>query len=122
MSVTILFKIFFIHIIKLAHRYDIRFILKLIYPSLKSIKKELPSHYYSKISNLSTFVTYLQLKNEKKRKKIFDLRKIKNNYYQKNIKKIKNNLYKINIIDKNFQNFLDFPLLVKNKKSLNKHL
>ncbi len=122
MSVTILFKIFFIHIIKLAHRYNIELILKLIYPSLKSIKKKLPNYYYSKISNLSIFVTYLQLKNEKKREKIFDLRKIKNAYYQKNIKMIKNNLYKINIIDKNFQNFLDFPLLVKNKKSLNKYL
>ena len=122
MSITILFKIFFIHIIKFAHNYDIKFILKLIYPSLKSIKKELPSYYYSKISDLSIFVTYLQLKNEKKRKKIFDLRKIKNAYYQKNIKKIKNNLYTFNITDKNFQNFLDFPLLVKNKKSLNKNL
>ena len=39
MSITILFKTFFIHIIKFAHNYDIKFILKLIYPSLKSIKK-----------------------------------------------------------------------------------
>ena len=120
MSITILFKIFFIHIIKFAHNYDIKFILKLIYPSLKYNKKELPSYYYSKISDLSIFVTYLQLKMKKKRKKSLIYGKLVP-YYQKNIKKIKNNLYTFNITDKNFQNFLDFPLLVKNKKSLNKN-
>ena len=41
---------------------------------------------------------------------------------KKKIKKIKNNLHAINIIDKNYQNFLDFPILVKNKKSLNRYL
>ena len=110
------------HIIKYAHNYNIKTILKLIYPSLKSIKKELPNYYYSKISDLSIYVTYLQLKNQKKRNKLFRLRQINNTYYQKKIHKIKNNLHKINIIDKNYQNFLDFPILEKNKKSLNRYL
>ena len=60
MSFTILFKTIFLHIIKYAHNNNIKTILKLIYPSLKFKKKELPKYYYSKISDLSIYVTYLQ--------------------------------------------------------------
>lgn len=122
MSINIFFKLFFIHIIKLSHHYNLSFVLKLIYPSLKSLKKNLPKYYFTKMSNLSIIVTYLQLKNEKKRKKLFRLRQIKHTYYSKKIRIIKNNLLTINTSDKTYQNFLDFPLLVKNKKSLNNFL
>ena len=122
MSVNIFFKLFFLHIIKFAHNYNFSVILRLIYPSLKLLKKSLPNYYFSMISQLSIFSIYVQLKNEKKRKKIFVSRKSKHAYYLKKIKIIKNNLSIINIKDKNYQNFLDFPLLVKNKKSLNKFL
>jgi dTDP-4-amino-4,6-dideoxygalactose transaminase len=122
MSVNIFFKLFFLHIIKFAHNYNFSVILRLIYPSLKLLKKSLPNYYFSMISQLSIFSIYVQLKNEKKRKRIFVSRKSKHAYYLKKIKIIKNNLSIINTKDKNFQNFLDFPLLVKNKKSLNKFL
>ena len=49
MSINIFFKLFFIHIIKLSHKYNLSFILKLIYPSLKSLKKNLPKYYFTKI-------------------------------------------------------------------------
>ena len=57
------------------------------------------------------------------RKRIFNLRKQKQIFYYKKITKIpKKNYFLIRKHDKNFQNYLDFPILVKNKKSLNKYL
>ena len=122
MSINILFKLFFLRIINFSHHYNLAIILKLIYPSLKSLKRKLPNYYFSKMSNLSIIVTYSQLKNEIKRKKLFKLRLIKHQYYLKKIKLLNNNLSTINISDKNYQNFLDFPLLVKSKKKLNRFL
>ena len=122
MSITILFKLFFLKIINFAHHYNLSVVLKLIYPSLKLLKRNLPNYYFSKMSNLAIIATYFQLKNEKKRKKLFKLRLIKHQYYLKKIKLFNNNFLTINISDKNYQNFLDFPLLVKNKKKLNKFL
>jgi len=121
-SINILFKLFFLRIINFSHHYNLAIILKLIYPSLKSLKRKLPNYYFSKMSNLSIIVTYSQLKNEIKRKKLFKLRLIKHQYYLKKIKLLNNNLSTINISDKNYQNFLDFPLLVKSKKKLNRFL
>ena len=123
MSQNFLFKFIFIHIIKFAHFNNVRSILKIFYPSIKSIKKNLPKYYFTKISNLSLILTYFQLKDEFSRKIQFNLRKRKHDYYFKNISKITNkNLSLIKTRDKNFQNYLDFPLLVKNKEILNKYL
>ena len=113
---------FFLRIIRFAHLNNLNIILKLLYPSLKSLRKNLPNYYYSKMSDLSVFVTYLQLKNVDKRKKLFKERQIKHTLYFRKIKKMSKKLQTIKITNKNFQNYLDFPLFIKNKKNLNKFL
>ena len=123
MSLNLLYKSIFIHIISFSHKKKIKPIQHLFYPSLKSIKRKFPKYYFSKISNLSAHTTYLQLKNKHQRKKIFNLRKKKHKYYFKKLSNIKNkNFNLINIDDENYQNFLDFPLLVQNKNHLNEYL
>ena len=123
MSIKLLYKSLFRYIIEYSHKNKIQFILKIFYPSLKSIKKKFPNYYSARISNLSLYLTYDQLNNFKRRKKLFKLRKEKNYYYFKKLSAIrKNNFNLIKISDKNYQNFLDFPILVKNKNSLNNFL
>ena len=123
MSLKILYKNVFIHIIKFAHKYEVKSFLKLFYPSLKSVKVNFPKYYYTRISDLSLSLTYSQLKNINRRKRLFELRRSKNDYYFKKLFKIKNKGFNlIKITDQNYQNFLDFPILVKNKKHLNNYL
>ena len=86
---------------------------------MKSVKKNLPKYYFTKMSNLSIILTYFQLKDESSRKRIFNLRKQKQIFYYKKITKIpKKNYFLIRKHDKNFQNYLDFPILVKIKSHL----
>ncbi len=123
MSFNFLYKNIFLHIIKYSHTKNIKPILHLFYPSLRSINKKFPRYYFSKISDLSTNATYYQIKEKIYRKKIFNLRKTKHKYYFKKLSNIKNKKFNlINITDSNYQNFLDFPLLAKNKNHLNKFL
>jgi len=123
MSIKILYNYFFVNIIRYVHKNDIKSILQLFYPSLKSVKIKFPKFYFSKISNLSSQLTYFQLKDIDRRKKLFELRKSKNKYYLKKLSKIKNKRFNlIKIQDENYQNFLDFPILVENKKDLNDYL
>ena len=123
MSLKILYKTIFLHLIKFAHFKNIKTVLKLFYPSLRSIRKNLPNYYFTKMSKLSMIITYFQLKDFTTRKKLFYSRQKKHNYYIKKISKIKHkDLSLININDKNYQNFLDFPILVSNKILLNKFL
>ena len=123
MSLKILYKYLFLHMIKFVHKYEIRSVLKIFYPSLKSVNLNFPKYYYSQISDLSSLLTYTQLKNLHRRKRLFELRKMKNEYYFKKLSKIKNKKFElIRFTDQNYQNFLDFPILVKNKKSLNNYL
>ena len=42
MSISQLYKGFFRYIIKYVHQYNIKFLLELFYPSLKSIRKKFP--------------------------------------------------------------------------------
>ena len=123
MSLRILYKTIFLHLIKFAHFKNIKTILKLFYPSLRLIRKNLPNYYFTKMSKLSMIVTSFQLKDLITRRKLFYSRQKKNDYYFKKISKIKHkDLSLINVIDKNYQNFLDFPILVRNKTLLNKFL
>ena len=123
MSLKFLYKTIFWHLIKFAHFKNIKTVLKLFYPSLRSIRKNLPNYYFTKMSKLSMIITYFQLKDLTTRKKLFYSRQKKNDYYFKKISKIKHkDLSLININDKNYQNFLDFPILVSNKILLNKFL
>ena len=66
MSQNFLYKFIFIYIIRFAHFNNIKSILKIFYPSLKSVKKNLPKYYFTKMSNLSIILTYFQLKDEVK--------------------------------------------------------
>ena len=123
MSVGFLFKVFFLHLIKYAHKNNIKFILKIIYPSLRFVKRKLPKYYFTRISDLSSYLIYNQLKDENIRRINFFSRKKRNQYYFKKLSKIKNkNFNIIKILDKNYQNFIDFPILVKDKKKLNEFL
>ena len=77
MSSSFMYKSFFVYIIKYSHKFNIKSFLYLFYPSMKLIRKKFPKYYFSKISNLSINMTYYQLKDKDRRKRFFDLRKIK---------------------------------------------
>ena len=121
-SIKLFYKHIFFKILKRAHISN-NFFLTLIYPSLKFKKNKKEKNYFTKISVLSKKNAYLQIINRKMREKNHQVRKKNNilyyNYLQKmNIKKIKY----LDIKDFNFQNFLDFPIFVENKKKLNDYL
>jgi len=123
LSITFLYKILFFRVVKYAHLKNNLFLLKIFYPSLKFSQKKFPSYYFTKISDISKKLVYLQLQDLKSRALNHKIRKTKNIYYQyalqkKNIKGIK----LLPIRDFNFQNLIDFPILVKDKKNLNKFL
>jgi dTDP-4-amino-4,6-dideoxygalactose transaminase len=122
-SIKIFYKIFFIRLVKYTHVNKNKFLLKIFYPSLRFKIQNFPDYYFSKINNFSKKLTYYQLSNKKNRIENHNRRKAINIYYDKkfNNEKIK----EVKLIDiKNFdyQNFLDFPILVKNKYKLHKYL
>ena len=122
-SVNFIYKNFFFRIVKYAHLKKNLFLLKLFYPSLKFEKKKLPKYYFSNIANLSKKLIYLQLINKKYRLENHKIRKNKNLLYYNQFKKLEIKQIKmIPIKDFNFQNFMDFPILVKDKYKLNKFL
>ena len=123
MGLQVLYKTIFFHIIKFAHKNNIKILLKLFYPSLKFKIIGFPKTYFSKISNYSLKLVYLQLIDRQKRINDFNSRKNNNIYYYKLLSKIKNkNLKLFKIEDFNYQNFIDFPIMIKNKEKLNKFL
>lgn len=122
-SLNLLYRILFFKIVKFAHFKNNTTLLKLFYPSLKFTKKNFPKFYFCKISNLAKKLIYLQLYDKKSRKLNHTKRKNKNIFYQKIIKEKKIKQIKTFVIkDNNFQNFVDFPILVSNKDKLNKYL
>ena len=52
---------------KFAHYTKNFFLLKIFYPSLKFKKIKFPKYYFSKISNLSLRLIYLQLSDKQQR-------------------------------------------------------
>ena len=122
-SIKIFYKIFFIRLVKYTHVNKNKFFLKIFYPSLRFKIQNFPEYYFSKINNFSKKLTYYQLSNIKNRIENHNKRKVINIYYQKKFNKEK--IKEIKLIDiKNFdyQNFLDFPILVKDKYKLHKYL
>ena len=123
MSIKILYKILFIHLIKIAHINNIKIILELFYPSLKFKKYPFNSSYFTSISNLTIKTVYLQIIDRKQRNFYFNERKKKNIYYQKKLIKLnEKNIKLFKFKDFNYQNLIDYPILVKNKKKLNSYL
>ena len=123
MSINFLYKNLFFKIIRNTHINNDRTILKLFYPSLKFKIIKFPKYYFTNISFFSKKLIFNQLNESKKRINVHKDRKFKNIYYYKKFKKIKiNKIDTIKITDFNYQNFLDFPLLIKNKIELNSFL
>ena len=121
-SFKIIHKIY-IQFLKISHKKNFLSILKIVYPSLKFKKINFPTFYFTKISDFAKAAAYLQLMNLKQRQKNHHIRKIKNIYYYKLFKKLRiKNVKLFEIKDFNFQNFIDFPILVKNKENLNNYL
>ena len=75
------------------------------------------------IHNFSKKIVFLQLRNFKQRERNHSERKHKNKYYLKSLNKMKlKQISLLKITDFNYQNFLDFPILVENKQLLNNYL
>ena len=115
------YNLFFYYIIKISSLKEISLIQKLIYPSMKfKIKDKLPKSYYSKISNTSIKLID-QLITDKRSIENEIIRKKNNKIYFSRLKTTdKIMLFPLN--DINFQNLLDFPIVVKNKKGLINYL
>lgn len=123
MGLQLLYKIIFFNIIKFAYKNNIKTLLKLFYPSLKFKIIDFPASYFSKISNYSLKLIYLQLIDRQKRVEDFNSRKNNNMYYYKILSKIKDRNFRlIKIEDFDYQNFIDFPIMIKNKKKFNQFL
>ena len=122
-SVNLVYKNFFFTIVKYAHIKNKLFLLKLFYPSLKFKINKTPKYYFTNITHFSKKLIYFQLKNKNYRYEIHQKRKLNNFLYYDQFKKIKIKQIKlIPIEDFNFQNFIDFPIMAKDKLKLNKFL
>lgn len=111
----LIYNFFFFYILRIAHSLKIKLLLKLIYPSLNyKLKQNILPEYKSKISNLSLKMIYQIIKDpdfEIERKK----RKENNLLYHKLLDQ-NQNIQQIELLDFNFQNFLDYPIIVKKNK------
>ncbi len=123
LSVKFLYKNIFFYMIRAAHLFRIKFLLVLFYPSLKFKKIKFPNFYFTKLTNFSKSLIYLQLVNLKKRLENQKIRKKNNIYYYKKFSNLDSkHVRTIKIKDFDFQNFIDFPVLVKRRDDLNKYL
>ena len=123
LSNRFIYSLFFLPLIKWAHKNNNYTILKIIYPSLKFKKKPISKEYYTKITNMSVKLVWLQLKDFEN----FEINRIKrkenNLFLFREFKKSKIKQIKlINIKNPSFQNFNDFPIIVKNKYELSNFL
>ena len=122
-SLRLLYKYFFFYLFLYSGVKNIRFMQNIIYPSLKFEKRKIPTFYYSKISNFTKRLIFYQLVDLKRRKLIHSKRRMNNKYYYLKLKKL--NLKKITLFkikDYNFQNYLDFPVMFKNRDKLYTYL
>jgi hypothetical protein len=123
LSVNFIYKFFFFSIIKFAYKKNVKFLLQIFYPILRFKYQKFPSYYFTKMNRFSKNMVYLQLANSNLRKVNHSSRKEKNTSYMQLFQEAKIpeiNLFRIN--DFNFQNYLDFPIVVKDKKKLINYL
>jgi dTDP-4-amino-4,6-dideoxygalactose transaminase len=122
-SIKLFYKLFFLKLVKYTHIKKSNFFLKIFYPSLRFRIQNFPKYYFSKINNFSKKLAYYQLSNIKSRNENHYKRKKLNIYYYNKFKHTKLKEVKlINIKNFDYQNFLDFPILVKNKHKLHEYL
>ena len=123
LKIKLIYKYLFIHLIKKANKNNNLFILGLVYPSIKFKLQKIPKEYFTQINKLSKKMIYIQLYDRKNFDKNHIKKKYNNIYYYKTLKRKK--IKQIKLIkheDSNFQNFNDFPILVKKKKELVNYL
>lgn len=117
------FYYFFLKILKYSHSKKLVSILKIVYPSMKFKKINFPNYYFTRISDISKKTTISQLQNLDERKKNHLIRKNNNIFYFKLFKNLKIKQIKLFPIDNyDFQNFMDFPIVVQKKIQLNNYL
>ena len=119
----IIYNLFFFNIIKNANNTNNKYVLGLVYPSIKFEKKKIPNYYFTNVHMLAKKMIFLQLNDKKNFNKNHLLKKYNNIFYYKTLKK--KNIKGVRLLkyeDPNFQNYNDFPIVVKNKKSLVKYL
>ena len=123
LSNNFLYKNIFFKIIKVVYLKNIKPILRLFYPSLKFKVIRFPNYYFTNISFFAKKLIFFQLIDYKNRISTHKKRRSKNFYYYNKLNK--NKIYGIKLLkvsDFNYQNFIDFPLLVKKRSALNKFL
>ena len=117
LSINFLYKIFFIKIVNWSHKENNKFFLSMFYPSLNFKKKYFDNNFFARINTISREMIFFQLQNKQNIDFNHKIKKNNNLYYEKLLEKYKNkNLRIIKIKDKNFQNFNDYPVILKNKK------
>ena len=122
-SIKLFYRLFFFKIIKLAHKKNLKFIMEAIYPSLKFNKNNHFSRYSYKIHPLTIKLVDRQLSDNEYFLKTYNARMQNNLLYNRLFKKSRiKNLKFIEIKDKNFQNFNEYPIIVKDKDKLKNYL
>ena len=117
----IIYNYFFFYFLKFGHKYKIKFILKLAYPAEHfKKKKDIPKFYYSKMPYLTKNILNEVFKTDKYNTSS-EKRKNKIEQYSHSLGNIKD-IKILNISDPYFQNFLEFPIVVKNKEKLAEYL
>ena len=118
-SIKYIYNFIFFHFVKFAHIKNNKILMNLFYPSLRFKITSLPKYYYSKINTLSKELVFRQLINTSNRNENHNLRKKKNLYYLKKLSQVRLKQVKnFQISDVNFQNFIDFPIMVEKKNKL----
>ncbi len=122
-SLNFLYRYIFYHFFYFAYKNKFRLIQNLIYPSLRFKNTKIPLYYTSSISEFTKKLIYFQLKDKIQRKYDHKIRKINNKLYYSGLKKLNSeNIFIFTINNFNFQNYLEFPVLFKNKEKLYEHL
>jgi len=110
-----IFILFFSKVNKYIHKSKNIKLLKIFYPSLNFIKKnKIPNYYLSKIHPIAERI-FVNILNANRLEKDFDIRKKNNALYLEYLKP-SDNFKIIKIKNKSYQNFLEFPIIVKNKE------
>ena len=123
LSNNFIYNIFFFNILKKANISQNRFILGIIYPSIKFKKTSLPDYYYSKINSFSKKMIYYQLSDNINFNNNHIKKKLNNIFYHKILNKKKiNGIELLKYEDPNFQNYNDYPIIVERKKALVNYL
>ena len=112
----IIYNLFFFKIISLSEKKNINFLKKIFYPALKfKVKNSIPKSYENKMPNLCYSILAKYFKGNQNNVDASEIRKKNNCLYFDELSNQKG-ISLIPIKDKNFQNYLDFPVIISEKK------